>query len=478
MIENPGDLFGSTRILVLGDAILDRYLYGEVRRISPEAPIPILTVTSEKITPGGAGNVIANLRGLGCNAFLCGVTGKDQAARDLEALIEGMGAHSHLTGFEDLVTTQKTRAVSSKQQILRLDHEKNGFLSPEREAKILDPLDGLLAAVQGIVLSDYGKGVCTPRICREVIGKARQKNLPVVVDPKGTDWERYRGATVVTPNLRELSDVCGRSLPNTDEAAAEAGESIRSRYGLDSLLVTRSELGMTLVQPGGTLHRRALAREVFDVSGAGDTVVAVLTACLGSGLDLAESIDWANLAAGFVVGKSGTYPIHLEELRALQGENLVLNTPGKIVSRLAAEALVREWQANGRTVVFTNGCFDILHPGHVALLEQARGLGDCLVVGLNSDNSVRRLKGPQRPVNDEAGRALMLASLASVDLVTVFDEDTPEALLKGLLPDILVKGGDYSSEDVKGREFARDVRILPLVGNFSTTSLIERLRNS
>lgn len=473
-------------VLVVGDFILDRYCLGEVERISPEAPVPVLRVAEDRSNPGGAGNVVQNLAALGVPVLPAGPVGDDGEALLLKGHFE-----KEAIPVEGLLalrrpTPVKLRVMAARQQLIRLDREVTDEIDDDEESRLREVLEVFfLRRPSVIVLSDYGKGCCTPSLCAFLIAKARELGLPLVIDPKGADWERYRGASWVTPNLKELALVNGPSrLDNEDDTVAEAAGRVRRNYGLGRLLVTRSERGMTLVTGtgdggDGRLHVRALAREVFDVSGAGDTVVAVLAAFIGGGFSDGEAVALANRAAGIVVGKVGTRPVTAAELlSALADEGLPEEAGRKIVSVEEALSRRQAWRDQGLKVVATNGCFDLLHPGHVSYLERARALGDRLVVALNGDNSVKAIKGPGRPVNDETVRARMMAALASVDLVCLFDEATPVALYERLRPDLLVKGGDYRLEDVLGRESAGEVQILPFEKGFSTTELIGRIRDA
>lgn len=473
--NDPGDVL----VLVFGDMILDRYCFGDVERISPEAPVPVLRVTHEKYILGGAGNVVSNLRGLGAAAFPVGLVGNDaQGVRILDLLSETGVAREgiHVSGVRP--TSQKTRMVSGRQQMVRMDTEETFAASPEESSALVAAFRAALPRCSAVILSDYGKGTCSPANCRAVIEEALSAGVPVIVDPKGPDWEKYRGASWVTPNLKELAEASGLAgLPNDDDEVARAGRDIRVRYGIPHLLVTRSEAGMTLLSDEGELHVRSVAREVFDVSGAGDTVVAVLAAFLGCGLPAADAVGLANVAAGIVVGKSGTRPILAAELDdAADGRNRRASSAGKILGEEDAVGRVREWKKEGLKVSATNGCFDILHPGHVACLEDAAAYGDRLVVALNSDGSVRRLKGPGRPVNPESARARVLAGLSSVDLIVIFGEDTPDRIYGRMRPDVVCKGGDYAADQVAGGESAGRVVIIPMTEGFSTSGIVERIK--
>jgi D-beta-D-heptose 7-phosphate kinase/D-beta-D-heptose 1-phosphate adenosyltransferase len=466
------------KILVVGDLILDRTFTGTVGRISPEAPIPVLKVDSQIDGLGGACNVANNLARLGARVAVAGVTGVDPDGGRLRKMLEEKGIDIDSLVEADRVSTRKVRVVSSRQQMLRMDFETTEPLSKTDEETVLSGIARQLAqSVDTVVLSDYGKGVCTPGLCRSVIGLCREREIPVIVDPKGADWDRYAGCTLVTPNLKELAEAARETVPNEDAEIVTAARETMKRFNLGKILVTRSERGMTLVTPAGAFHEPARAREVFDVSGAGDTVVAVMAAFIAAGASFEEAARIANRAAGFVVGKAGTYAIGRSELLwELKSES---GSPSAVKVQGLEEAVrtVGRWKEEGRRVVFTNGCFDILHAGHLFCLERARELGDRLVVGLNSDSSVRLLKGDGRPVNMETFRAMLLAALAPVDLVVVFAEETPLALIEALKPDTIVKGGDYEAERIVGareiESWGGKVVIVPRFEDLSTTRILE-----
>ncbi len=464
------------KVIVLGDVMLDRYYYGDVERISPEAPVPVVRVKGERVGAGGAGNVAVNLANLGCKVFLYGAVGRDEPASILKEILLGKGVN--LSGiFERPISTiTKVRVLGERQQMVRIDFEEVVSLSRAEEEWILNKFLEEIGDSDCVVISDYGKGFCTASLCRFVIEESKRRDVPVVVDPKGVNWGKYRGAYVITPNLKELGDVYGRRLENVDEEVTRAGKEVLKKYDFQNLLITRSEKGMTLIQGDDIYSIPTKAKEVYDVSGAGDTVVATLSACLASGMDLLESAKIANVAAGVVVGKVGTAPITLSELEdaLMEGES-ALRIEAKIKDFNGAVELSRKWKHDGLKVVFTNGCFDLLHVGHIYSLEEAKKRGDKLIVGLNSDLSVRRLKGEGRPIVPERDRARMLAALEFVDCVVIFDEDTPERLISLIRPHVLVKGGDYSPEEVVGREYADEVYIVPLFKGYSTTSIIKKI---
>lgn len=471
----------TVEILCVGDIMLDRFVYGQVERISPEAPIPVLKIEREDAMLGGAGNVVRNLLSLGTNARFCGLIGEDEAGSQVAALLnEDDRCCANLLMDSTRPTSLKTRFMASNQQMLRTDSEQVGPLSETQHRDlILDVAEGLGAA-KVMVLSDYGKGVLHGENAIDLIALAKKADIPVIVDPKGTDYSKYRGATLVTPNRKELTEA-SRMPCDSDHAIVAAARHIIDSCGIENVLATRSQDGMTLVTKGGdVVHLPTEAREVFDVSGAGDTVVASLALMLALGGSLADSAKLANVAAGIAVGKIGTASVYREELvEALHHQDLS-QAEAKVVGCESAKDRVRRWQTQGHSVGFTNGCFDLLHPGHISLLKQAAGQCDKLIVGLNSDASVQRLKGPERPVQNEMARATVLSSLACVDMVVIFGEDTPLELLASLLPDILVKGADYTIDQVVGADLIQQnggrVFLAQLEDGFSTTNTVNKLK--
>lgn len=361
--------------------------------------------------------------------------------------------------------------------MLRLDFEEPGDLLPDEEQALLQWLRKHLdEGLDGIVLSDYAKGTCSDRFCQMVITQARAANVPVLVDPKGSDWAKYRGCDLITPNVKEMCEAAGKVVPNVTPALVELAQQARETFDIRYVVVTRSEKGVTLVGKDDVITKAATAQEVFDVSGAGDTVASVLLAAISGKLSLADALELSNKAAGIVVSKVGTYPVHKEELlREILADSQPESFDYRPMTWDELARLTRTWQQAGETVVFTNGCFDILHAGHVQYLQQAAQLGDHLIIGVNTDDSVRRLKGQTRPFNHETDRARLLASLRDVDAVALFGEDTPTELIKKIRPDILVKGGDYKKEEVAGREYARAVEILPFKEGYSTTGIVEKI---
>jgi D-beta-D-heptose 7-phosphate kinase/D-beta-D-heptose 1-phosphate adenosyltransferase len=439
----------------------------------------VLRAAERRSVLGGAANVAANIASLGGAATLIGVIGHDTAAAECTALLAALPAiTSRLIRCEARPTTLKTRFMSAGHQLLRLDEELADPLAPADEDAILAALAAALPGVRAMVLSDYGKGVLTDRILRSAIAAATTAGVPVIADPKRTDFAGYRGVTVLTPNALEVSAASGIAA-TTDAAAAAAGASALAQSGALAVLVTRSEHGMTLVRPGEPpLHVPARARGVADVSGAGDTMAAALAIALACGAPLPEAATLANAAAGVAVTKPGTATVSHAELAAALHRHELMAIDEKIVDLAAARARIADWRRQGLRVGFTNGCFDLIHPGHVRLLARARAACDRLVVALNSDASVRRLKGPERPVQSETARATVMASMTSADLVMLFTEDTPEQLIRAILPDVLIKGADYTVAQVVGADIVQanggQMILIPLEEGFSTTNTIRR----
>ncbi|WP_419806464.1 bifunctional D-glycero-beta-D-manno-heptose-7-phosphate kinase/D-glycero-beta-D-manno-heptose 1-phosphate adenylyltransferase HldE [Terriglobus sp.] len=471
--------FRSLRVLVVGDLMLDRYVEGDVERISPEAPVPVLRQVREYSRPGGAANVAMNLAGLGLQTSLCGRLGVDAAGAELRQLVQEAGVHAENVIASAAATITKTRVVSRTQQLLRLDVETREAPPQHEDDALVERAAGAVAGMHAVVLSDYAKGTLSPQVCRAVIGAARRRGIPVLVDPKTRDLGRYRGSTTICPNLAELSMATGVAAHQTEALLAAAHELLQ-QLDIEFLTVTMSERGIRVLQrEQPDFVSPAKAREVYDVSGAGDTVIATLAASLAAGLGLPAAVELANLAAGIVVGKLGTVPVHAGELVSQLTQSPTVSSNEKVLARERARARVEEWRAAGETIVFTNGCFDLLHVGHITLLEDCHRFGSKLVVALNTDASVSRLKGPSRPIVGENERAKVMAALAAVDLVTLFDEPTPLNLIEILRPDVLVKGGDYTVQTVVGHEvvagYGGRVQIVPTVAGFSTTNIVRKL---
>lgn len=465
--------FEAARVLIVGDVILDRYWYGSTGRISPEAPVPVVHVKDTEDRPGGAGNVALNVTSLGARATLIGVTGADAEADTLQQQLLARQVDCVFSQSSEIKTVTKLRILSQQQQLIRLDFEDPASI--QQAEGVLDDYETQLQQADVVVLSDYAKGALTD--VGSFIEMARKAGKQVLVDPKGSDFSRYHGASLITPNLKEFEAVVGPSV--SDEELASKAIDLCQSLELGALLVTRSEQGMTLVQADGTVtHLPARAREVFDVTGAGDTVIGTLAASLAAGHSLVHATALANTAAGIVVGHVGAASVTLQELDAALHEYVV--DSNKSLSEEDLIKAIEEARLRGETIVMTNGCFDILHAGHVQYLDEARSLGDRLIIAVNDDASVSRLKGPQRPVNALQNRCRVLAALSAVDWVIAFSEDTPERIINRIIPDVLVKGGDYRPEQIAGAQCVTDhggsVRVLPFRDNCSTSAIIAALQ--
>ena len=475
--------FAGAQMLVIGDLMLDRYLVGDVARISPEAPVPVVRLGRESASVGGAGNVALNLAGLGVHADVAGWTGADASGSRIRELLGSAGVRVHgVSVVPGRTTTTKTRVLSRHQQLVRIDDEDTDFPdNSERAAwdeRILTMLDD---GYEAVVLSDYAKGVLDAQFCRRLIERCAERGVPILVDPKGLEYEKYAGATTITPNEGELaavSDVPERDRDALTAAAARLCESLE----LEFVTLTRGEAGITIVDSEGVHHVPARAREVFDVSGAGDTAIATLAAAIAVGLDRHDAAALANLAAGIIVGKTGTVPITQAELLDALGrgeQHATVPLGQKVTEPKALEEIVERWRSDGDSIGFTNGCFDLLHAGHVSYLDWARRHCDRLVVGLNTDASVRELKGERRPLNHQAARAAVLAGLAAVDAIVFFDDPTPLHLITTLRPDVLVKGSDYDESEIVGapevRSWGGRVLRAPVLEGYSTSDLLDRI---
>ena len=467
------------KIVVAGDIMLDRYVHGEVTRMAPEAPVPVLKITREETMLGGAGNVLANLRGLGAQASIVSVIGQDSAGEKICKMCEGMGIRSEsLIVLEDRPTTEKTRYVGNDQILMRSDSENSSMLKSENEKLFLCALKKEIFNADVLILSDYSKGSLTSVVIREAISLAKQNNIPVLVDPKRTDCTIYTGASVITPNLKELAAMTGMGVAS-DEDVELAAQKLSAESNISAVVVTRSERGASVIENSSMTHIPNAARTVRGVSGAGDTFISTLAVGIAAGLELLEAAELANQACGIVVSRDGTTPITANDLFSKDSSR------NSSTEWDAARSRVKEWQAQGLTVGFTNGCFDILHAGHVTYLEEAASYCDRLVVGLNRDRSVKILKGPTRPVNDEASRSIVLAGLGAVDLVVLFGADeasgdnTPCDLLRHIRPDIIFKGGDYTEDQLPEakvvRAYGGEVKIMSLVEGKSTTNIIKKI---
>ena len=476
--------FRHKRVLVVGDIMLDRFVYGTVSRISPEAPAPVLETAGPQDVVGGSGNVVRNVVSLGAACEIVAVVGRDDAARSIRHHLNGIEVSADgLVEVEGRVTTVKTRFVAylHNTHLLRADTEETKPVGRKVEDAIITAVRSRIEAVDVVVLSDYAKGMLTPRVVAAVIATAQRTSTPVIVDPKGRDYDRYRGATALTPNVGELALALGRPVNNDETALKAAAKSLAEQIECESVLVTRGERGALIVsRDGEAVSFDATAKRVVDVSGAGDTVAAGFALALVSGAGIRNAALLANVAAGVVVAKKGTSLVTANELRDLLLSRPHFELREKIKPMEAVRDCVTTWRREGLTVGFTNGCFDLLHPGHVQLLCEARSYCDKLVVGLNNDASVKRLKGASRPVQAEAARSIVLAGLAFVDAVVLFADDTPLELIACVKPDVLVKGADYRIDQVVGRELVESyggrVVLVELLPDSSTTRIIDRLK--
>ncbi|QNI31570.1 bifunctional D-glycero-beta-D-manno-heptose-7-phosphate kinase/D-glycero-beta-D-manno-heptose 1-phosphate adenylyltransferase HldE [Alloacidobacterium dinghuense] len=477
VIQLIEDNWRKTQVLVVGDLMLDRYIWGDVKRISPEAPVPIVHATLSTDRPGGAANVAMNIVGLGAKVAVLGFCGNDSEGVLLEKHLRDAGIQAEMTSVMNRPTTSKLRILCGQQQLLRLDTERCEAYPGDAYAALVKQIECAITSADAVILSDYGKGVLTEEVCQWVILAARRQGIPVLVDPKRPSFARYHGATTICPNLTELSVAVGISSDDV-EALLQAGQNLVGQLDLDCLVPTLSEKGIAVLRQQSKFVAPAVARQVFDVSGAGDTVIATLALATANGLEMETAAQVANIAAGIVIGKVGTVPVNRDELLAALKPEIELRAMEKVLTLDQLKIHVSAWRSARETVVFTNGCFDLLHIGHVALLEEARREGDRLIVAINSDASVRGLKGSSRPIVGEQERARILAAFAVVDAVIAFDDPTPLRLIDAIRPDVIVKGGDYREEAVVGAEEVRSwggrVKIVPTVEGFSTTKLIDR----
>ena len=466
--------------LVIGDLMLDRYLIGSVGRISPEAPVPIVLLKNQYERAGGAANVAANLALLGIKTHIAGCVGQDAEAETLLTLMQNLGVNTKaVIQSKQRPTIAKTRIVSGHQQMMRLDQESSAAFTADEAGMLLTAIQHELTQQPAIViLSDYAKGVLSTEICQAIIGTCRSMNIPVLVDPKGHDYNKYKGATALTPNKKETAEACYTTIYDTD-LITKAGQ-LKEALDLAFFAVTRGEEGISLIDDE-IHHLPATAKQVFDVSGAGDTVIATLAAGLMHGLSTMNALQVANLAAGVVVGKVGTVPITQADLIEALNTEQNSEQANKVCNLNQLEAKVAVWQQQGLKIVFTNGCFDLLHAGHVTYLEAAKKRGDKLILGLNTDRSVSALKGPTRPVVNEQDRARVLAALESVDAVILFDEDTPLNLINAIKPNVIAKGSDYTADQVVGgREVASwggEIALIDLVAGRSTSNIIKKMNS-
>ena len=468
--ENP-------KILVIGDLMIDHYLWGKCERISPEAPVQIVNIDKESSVLGGAGNVINNLRALGSRVDVLSVVGDDYVANELKALLENIKVQSNMLIIEqNRKTSKKSRLIASQQQVLRYDNESIEDISSASEKEIINKLSANISNYDVVILSDYGKGVLTTKLTQEIISISNKNKVKVFVDPKGKDYSKYKGAYTLTPNKKEAIEA-SNILINDNESLEKAIRKLKDECELEVSLITLSESGIAIFDDNLRI-KPTVAREVYDVTGAGDTVIASIAFAIANHMKIDDAIQFANLAAGVVVGKIGSATASLDEIYEYESSLNKSNSSSHIKSFEEIEILAKKLHDKGKKIIFTNGCFDILHAGHVKYLEEAKSYGDVLILGLNADSSVRKLKGPTRPINNQDDRAYILASLESVDYVVIFEEETPYELIKLIQPHVLVKGGDYEGKEIVGQDIAQELRLVQFVDGKSTSKIIQRIQNN
>ena len=464
-------------ILVIGDLMIDHYLWGSCDRISPEAPVQVVNVKKESSVLGGAGNVINNLVTLGSVVDVISVIGNDSVANELKSLLEKIDVPtSNLVVENNRKTSKKSRLIASQQQVLRYDMESIDDINENSHKQIIQTLEKNIDKYSSIILSDYGKGVLTTNLTKEIIKIANKNNIKVLVDPKGKDYSKYKGSYTLTPNKKEAMEATNIDIKD-ESSLIEALKSLKTQCELEVSLITLSEQGIAIFDDELTI-KPTVAREVYDVTGAGDTVIASIAFALGNNLDIKDAIYFANLAAGVVVGKIGSATTTLDEIYEYEYSLHKSNSTSHIKTFDEIKTLASKLHSQGKKIVFTNGCFDILHVGHVKYLEVAKSYGDVLILGLNADSSVRKLKGPTRPINTQDDRAYILASLESVDYVVIFEEETPYELIKLIKPHLLVKGGDYEGKEVVGQDIADELKLVQFVDGKSTTNTIKRIQEN
>ena len=462
-------------VLVIGDLMIDHYLWGSCDRISPEAPVQVIDVKKETTVLGGAGNVISNLVSLGAKVTVMSVVGNDDTATQLKHMLDEQGAKSFLVEQKGRKTSKKSRIMASHSQVVRYDHESKNDISFDSVKKLYAKLQEKINAYDIILLSDYGKGVLTKDFTEKIISYANKNGVKVIVDPKGKDYSKYWGAYLLTPNKKEAELASGIDIEN-DDNLKEALQTIKEVANLDVSVITLSENGISILEDKDVVIKPTVAREVYDVTGAGDTVLASLGFALSLGYEIETAVEFSNLAAGVVVGKLGSATVSLDEIEEYQASLHKSSIELGIKTFKEIKKISSRLKEKGKKVVFTNGCFDILHKGHVSYLNTAKSFGDVLILGLNSDSSVKRLKGESRPINNEEDRAYILSALECVDYVVIFDEDTPYELISKVKPDILVKGADYEGKEVVGSDIAGETRLVEFVNGKSTTSTIKKIR--
>jgi D-beta-D-heptose 7-phosphate kinase/D-beta-D-heptose 1-phosphate adenosyltransferase len=480
MLSNSIASLTKAKVLCIGDVILDKFVYGDVARISPEAPIPVFNIRNDKLMLGGAGNVVCNLSGLGAKTQFIAVVGNDKAGKDTKNLMATIpNVRSTLIVEKQRRTSIKTRFVAGGQQMMRTDDETIAPIRNDTKQKIIKLVNSALNNCTALILSDYAKGVLTPEITIEIIRLAKKAGIPIVVDPQGNNYEQYKGADIVTPNRKELSLATNMPVNNEDQIITAARKLI-SKNKISFILATRSSDGMTLVDQKRSDTFKAEAREVFDVSGAGDTVVATIAASLSAGIDLKQAVRLANISAGIVVAKAGTAVAYITDIIQVLEEREFLNKDIKIFNSKSVLNRAKFWRSQNLKIGFTNGCFDLLHPGHIATISTAKAACDKLIIGLNNDSSVRRLKGKQRPIQTEKVRAQILTALKNVDAVVIFSENTPSKIIEVLKPDIFIKGADYKINEIPEarivKSYGGEILLAELAEGHSTTATITQLK--
>lgn len=463
------------KILVIGDLMIDHYLWGSSERISPEAPVPVVNIERENSVLGGGGNVVNNLSALGAKVDVISVIGDCEIADELKALLADIDISSeYLIVEKTRPTSKKTRVIAANQQVIRYDKESKNNILPPSEKSIVKTFSAIVSNYDIVLLSDYGKGMLTDDLTQSLISIATKNNKKVLIDPKGSDYSKYRGAYLLTPNKKEASEATGIDIID-EKSLKTAITQLKNQHQLAVSLITLSGQGVAVYDDKLTIYPTK-AREVFDVTGAGDTVLSALGFALAAGYDIQQAVIFSNLAAGVVVGKIGSATTSIDEIIAYEFSLKNHQIDARIKSQSQMAQLVKNFKEQGRKIVFSNGCFDILHIGHIRYLSEAKNLGDVLIVGLNSDTSVRQLKGKNRPINTQQDRAYLLAALESVDFVVIFDEQTPYNLIKTIVPDVLVKGGDYQGKTVVGSDIATEVKLIKFVADKSTTNTIGKIK--
>ena len=473
ILNHLDERFSKVRVAILGDIMLDIHYKGDVNRISPEAPIPIVNVNSIDSKLGGAGNVASNIKSLGGICTLIGVIGDDESGEIIDCKLRQAEIINKVILKPSYKTTTKSRVVGNNQQITRLDFEEKLSLNDSDMASFKTIFSRVFPIQDVLIISDYDKGLFHGKLCALAIEMAQKYNLKIIVDPKGVNWDKYNGAHWITPNFKEFSCMIKNGIEHTNYDIEMYGRKIIEEYQIENLLVTRSQYGMTWISDNIVMHQETRAREVFDVNGAGDTVIATLAIALGAGFEKADAINLANYAGGISVGKFGTANVTVDELYLAYSR--IGGSKNYTTETLAI--LVKDLQSKGKKVIFTNGCFDIIHRGHLMYLQEAKKLGDVLIVALNSDSSVKKLKGELRPINQESDRVFMMSQFSFIDYLVVFDDDTPERILSIIRPDVLVKGGDYTKETIIGKEYVKEVQIIPFIEGLSSTTLIDKIKS-